>query len=38
MLKMRLLTFAVSAAPVALFLVKLACTKSGGMSDGGSWA
>jgi hypothetical protein len=39
MLKMRILTLAVTAAPFALFLAKLALgTKTGGMNDGGSWA
>jgi hypothetical protein len=35
MLKMRILTLAVTAAPFALFLAKLALgTKTGGFSDG----
>ena len=39
MLKMRILTLAITAAPFALFLAKLALgTKTGGMNDGGSWA
>ena len=39
MLKMRILSLAVTVAPLALFVVKVvAGTKTGGMSDGGSWA
>ena len=39
MLKMRILTLAVTAAPFALFVAKVALgTKTGGMNDGGSWA
>jgi hypothetical protein len=39
MLKMRILTLAVTVAPFALFLAKVCLnTKTGGMSDGGSWA
>ena len=38
MLKMRILTLAVTATPFALFLAKLVVgTKTGGMNDGGSW-
>ena len=39
MLKTRLITLAVTAAPFALLLAKVCLgTKTGGMSDGGSWA
>jgi len=39
MLKMRILSLAVTAAPFALVLAKLVLgTKTGGMNDGGSWA
>jgi hypothetical protein len=39
MLKMRLITLAVTAAPFAFLLAKVCLgTKAGGMNDGGSWA
>jgi len=39
MLKMRIITLAVTAAPFALLVARIALgTKAGGMSDGGSWA
>jgi hypothetical protein len=38
MFKMRILTLAVTAAPLALFLVKITLgTKTGSMNDGGHW-
>jgi hypothetical protein len=38
MLKAKLITLVLTAAPLALFLAKLALgTKTGGMSDGGSF-
>jgi hypothetical protein len=38
MIKMRILTLAVTAAPFALFLARLALgTKTGGMNDGGHY-
>jgi hypothetical protein len=39
MIKAKLITLVLTASPFALFLAKLALgTKTGGMSDGGSWA
>jgi hypothetical protein len=39
MLKARMITLMLTAAPLALFLAKLALgTKSGGMNDGGHWS
>jgi hypothetical protein len=39
MLKAKLITLALTAGPFALLCAKLALgTKSGGMSDGGSWS
>ena len=40
MLKAKLMTLVLTAGPLALFLAKLALgtTKTGGMSDGGSWS
>jgi hypothetical protein len=39
MLKARLITFALTASPLALFFAKLALgTSTGGMSDGGGLA
>ncbi len=39
MLKAKLITLALTSAPLALFACRLALgTKSGGMNDGGSWA
>ena len=39
MVKAKLITLMVTAAPLALFAARLALgTKTGGMSDGGSWA
>jgi hypothetical protein len=39
MLKTKLITLAITSAPLALFVAKLALgTKTGGMNDGGSWA
>ena len=39
MIKAKLITLALTASPLALYFAKLALgTKSGGMSDGGSWA
>ena len=38
MLKARLLTLVLTAGPFAFFVARLALgTKTGGMSDGGSW-
>jgi hypothetical protein len=39
MMKAKLITLTLTAAPFALFFARLALgTKSGGMNDGGSWA
>jgi hypothetical protein len=39
MLKAKLITLMLTAAPLALFAARLAFgTKTGGMNDGGSWA
>ncbi len=39
MLKTRIITLAVTAAPFALLLARVCLgTKAGGMSDGGNWA
>ena len=39
MMKARIITLMLTAAPLALFAARLALgTKTGGMSDGGSWA
>jgi hypothetical protein len=39
MLKAKLITLAVTAAPLAFFVARLALgTKTGGMNDGGSWS
>jgi hypothetical protein len=39
MVKARLITLVLTAGPFALFLAKLALgSKTGGMSDGGSWS
>jgi hypothetical protein len=39
MMKAKMITLMLTAAPFALFLAKVALgTKTGGMSDGGSWA
>ncbi len=38
MVKAKLITLTITAAPLALFVARLALgTKTGGMSDGGSW-